>query len=691
MGLDSESGKISCEESGIVTALKMVEEDAVETNEGQIAKTLSVCPYEGYKQGCVNNYMILQRRKELVPDEAVSSVMPEFVRDTCKKSLKKGNLERVSNHQELCERKKSASSKCNEHVNSETNRQKYVSLHHRKEFFCDICKRRSESKELMQRHMSLHQGEGYSCDICRKVFTSKYYLRNHINLHYGRGFTCDICNRMFPNKRNMLRHKSLHNEVKLACDICKKNFTKNECKENHICLHDGKVFACDICKTVFLTRQNIQNHMFHHVKVFPCEICKEVLTKEEFVQKHVSFAEADGFLCDLCKKMFTNKANWSRHMSLCRGEELRCDICKKMFRKKESLQNHMSRHHGKGFACDICKEVFTTSENMRIHMSVHKVEKLPYDTCKSVFTRRDCQEGQVSLRIGEDFPVDICKEDVEVQRFNTGHRESSENRIFFCHLCKKYFKLEFVEIHMSVHHELSGEGLTCDCCNKVFMEKTSLWRHLLIRKEMSERRTYFCPHRTCSKSFRSNRKLMNHIKSFHDGKKFESTHMGQIKDASSKVTTASKAGRKKGECLQEDIENLPALMVAPKEYKQRKKGMKTHGENPLTTLITSQKCINKREWLKEKENILHELLNLESPKSKRERNKTCKSVTIEAVPLDDVRENGDAATAALRNAEAQKRYNGVDSYNFLTDVRDWIHVMKRIMEEMFPMVKPSCL
>jgi hypothetical protein len=26
-----------------------------------------------------------------------------------------------------------------------------------------------------------------------------------------------------------------------------------------------------------------------------------------------------------------------------------------------------------------------------------------------------------------------------------------------------------------------------------------LWRHLLLRKEMSERRMYFCPHRTCLK------------------------------------------------------------------------------------------------------------------------------------------------------------------------------------------------
>lgn len=50
MGLDCESGKISCEESGILTALRMVEVDAVDTNEGQIAKTLSVCPNEGYKQ-----------------------------------------------------------------------------------------------------------------------------------------------------------------------------------------------------------------------------------------------------------------------------------------------------------------------------------------------------------------------------------------------------------------------------------------------------------------------------------------------------------------------------------------------------------------------------------------------------------------------------------------------------------------
>jgi hypothetical protein len=50
MGLDSESGKLSCEDSVILTALEVVEEDTMETNEMQIKKSLLVCPDEGYKQ-----------------------------------------------------------------------------------------------------------------------------------------------------------------------------------------------------------------------------------------------------------------------------------------------------------------------------------------------------------------------------------------------------------------------------------------------------------------------------------------------------------------------------------------------------------------------------------------------------------------------------------------------------------------
>jgi hypothetical protein len=122
------------------------------------------------------------------------------------------------------------------------------------------------------------------------------------------------------------------------------------------------------------------------------------------------------------------------------------------------------------------------------------------------------------------------------------------------------------------------------------------------------------------------------------------------------VVAASQSGKGKGEWLQEDIENIPASIVAPKEYKQKKKGMQTRGENPLTTLITSpQKYENEREWLKENKNMLHESLNLEFPKSKRERDKTWKSVRIEAASLDAVRENGDVATAALQNPKAQVR------------------------------------
>jgi hypothetical protein len=121
------------------------------------------------------------------------------------------------------------------------------------------------------------------------------------------------------------------------------------------------------------------------------------------------------------------------------------------------------------------------------------------------------------------------------------------------------------------------------------------------------------------------------------------------------VTSASQAGKGKGRWLQEDIENFPASIVARKEYKQRKQGMQTHGENPLTALITSGKYVNERELLKENKSMLHESLNLEFPKYGRKRDEPCKSVTIGAAPLDDMQENHDVATAALQNAEAQVR------------------------------------
>jgi hypothetical protein len=146
------------------------------------------------------------------------------------------------------------------------------------------------------------------------------------------------------------------------------------------------------------------------------------------------------------------------------------------------------------------------------------------------------------------------------------------------------------------------------------------------------------------------------------------------------VVAASQAGKEKGEWLQEDTENLPASIVAPKEYKQRHKGMQPCGENPLTTLVTSplkyenenewQPCgenpltmlvtsplkyENENEWLKEDKNVLHESMCLESPKSEKEMDTTWESVTIETLSLDDLREKDDVITAALQNPEALVR------------------------------------
>jgi hypothetical protein len=122
------------------------------------------------------------------------------------------------------------------------------------------------------------------------------------------------------------------------------------------------------------------------------------------------------------------------------------------------------------------------------------------------------------------------------------------------------------------------------------------------------------------------------------------------------VVAASQAGKGKGEWLQEEIENVPASIVAPKEYKQRQKGMQPCSENPLTTLVTSPyKYENENEWLKEEKNVIHESVCLESPKSEKEMDVTWKSVTIETLLSDDVREKDDVATAALQNPEAQVR------------------------------------
>jgi hypothetical protein len=121
------------------------------------------------------------------------------------------------------------------------------------------------------------------------------------------------------------------------------------------------------------------------------------------------------------------------------------------------------------------------------------------------------------------------------------------------------------------------------------------------------------------------------------------------------VVSAFQADRDSGEWLQEDIENMSASIVAPKEYKVGQKGMQTCDENPLTAFITSQKYENERELIKEDKDAPQEYLCLESPKSERERDNTWKNVTSDSVSLDDVREKDDVATAALQNPEAQVR------------------------------------
>jgi uncharacterized Zn-finger protein len=94
----------------------------------------------------------------------------------------------------------------------------------------------------------------------------------------------------------------------------------------------------------------------------------------------------------------------------------------------------------------------------------------------------------------------MFKEKAEVQRHMTDHKELSANKIFYCRVCKRHLRMEFMQVHMSFHHESSEkEKFVCDICKRIFTESTSLLRHLLIHKEMSERRMFFCPYIKCSK------------------------------------------------------------------------------------------------------------------------------------------------------------------------------------------------
>ena len=211
---------------------------------------------------------------------------------------------------------------------------------------------------------------------------------------------------------------------------------------------------CSHCPKVFTSENALKKHKFEfHYSVenkFDCNQCGKGYQSKLKLNWHTKNSHKKKF-CELCN-VFVSHGNFSRHKKekhLVLNENLnplfKCEKCGKALSRKEALENHMKS----------CGSIFNKEEDK----SLLKTEKSP-------------------------FPCVSCDKGFSKNKYLKAHMKTHETKktrdpleTLNCYECGKNFdKLKSLKAHKKTHY--STESISCNHCDDVFKQKSSLNRHI---------------------------------------------------------------------------------------------------------------------------------------------------------------------------------------------------------------------
>ena len=248
------------------------------------------------------------------------------------------------------------------------------------------------------------------------------------NIKYaGLKVVCKKC------RNNTKEHLSEHLTPHLQCKHCR--YELKTMKEvafwRRVCRLCGKVSNDEV--------SNVQHEKRHEITVPECEMCGEKCSTNSNLHRHMleqhTFSQEETldkspFVCAYCSKTFRYQRNLNTHIDSMHKEANKhhCEICEQNFATQFTLKRHLAEQHNitelgdsiypkqlKMFTCSVCATVFKQKQNLKAHQLTHtQAEKITCDQC------------------GKQFSVKTSL--VRHQKIHNGERENFE-----CVICNKRF------------------------------------------------------------------------------------------------------------------------------------------------------------------------------------------------------------------------------------------------------------
>lgn len=234
--------------------------------------------------------------------------------------------------------------------------------------------------------------------------------------------------------------------------------------------------------------------------------------------------------CNMCDLLF-NTDDYVRHVKQCKLDKpMKCHSCGEEFNKGHNLYVHNIIAHSPlptkesgRLKCPLCVKSYARSAALYCHLKTHVVNEI--------------------------LSCAICNEEFEYQALLNHHvrtqhsvRQSAEGDVHICHQCGIIMSSkEALEKHTLMHREINrsmkrakrkktdvnvrDNRHRCGACNKSFMKKFELTRHLVVH---TKERRFVCAQ--CGKKFSQNSSLQQHMRSHSSG--LQHPHKCALCDAS---------------------------------------------------------------------------------------------------------------------------------------------------------------
>ncbi|XP_058828375.1 zinc finger protein 208-like [Topomyia yanbarensis] len=281
-----------------------------------------------------------------------------------------------------------------------------------------------------------------------------------------------------------------------------------------------------------------------------CDICGEPATNFSTLLSHFRTVHNQPGYIKCCKRKIVKRCHLLQHMALhTNPESFRCEVCCKNFANKEYLKIHQAKAHGtekdRPFKCNQCAQSFSREYLLRAHVVTHKKVQCPHcskflasksvlnahivkvhsdldrrmicDTCGREFLSQVCYEHHVKKHLGikvveEKLKCDVCDKWFIGKRglqrhIRFMHYESEQTHI--CDVCNgQYPNSRALRIHKSTVHVEAAFG--CEICGKKFKQAISLKEH---RANHTGEALYSCDF--CEAKMNYNGNLYSHLKKYH--------------------------------------------------------------------------------------------------------------------------------------------------------------------------------